>query len=87
MSGIAKPNFHAGKVVIVAQGVRISELEAQNHALLSEIERLREIAQTRYELLRECQAELRTLQDIPSGGLVETIERTLNDRTSKEGGE
>ncbi|MBZ9973460.1 hypothetical protein LB517_27915 [Mesorhizobium sp. BR1-1-12] len=42
MSGIAKPNFHAGKVVILAQGVRISELEAANRTLLSEIERLRE---------------------------------------------
>lgn len=41
MSDIAKPNFHAGKVIIVAQGVRISELETALASSQEEIARLR----------------------------------------------
>lgn len=35
MSDIAKPNFRAGKIIILAQGKRIAELEAALEAALS----------------------------------------------------
>lgn len=50
-----------------------------------ELERLRHTAQSRYELLRECQTELRTLQDNPEGGLVEAIARALGPSLLDEG--
>jgi hypothetical protein len=46
---------------------RIREIEAENA-------RLRHVAQSRYELLRECQTEFKALG---SKGLVETIEAAL----------
>lgn len=50
-----------------------------------ELERLRHTTQSRYELLRECQTELRTLQDNPEGGLVEAIARALGPSLLDEG--
>lgn len=47
--------------------LRVRELEAENA-------RLRHVAQSRYELLRECQSELRAHFN---GGMVETIEAAL----------
>lgn len=50
------------------------ENAANVFAAVSEIQRLRHVAQSRYELLRECQSELRAHYD---GGMVETIEAAL----------
>ena len=52
------------------------------HAAEAEIERLRAVAQIRYELLRECQSEFRARG---ATGLVETIEAVLKEKQHEPG--